>query len=190
MQYRHVRDVQSAFCAMLGMNFLATADRTRSRSRCRAGSVRGGSGLVPAWSYRAMLSIWLALYLAVAAQIAGAIWVRGEHATPEQAATHDQMIALGITDHHGHDESHGAEPADGTTTVGVTAASSPPGTPLVLTASSRGGPAGDSMTQLLIASSGLPVSVATMVARATPAGRLILAGAMPSPPEIPPPIAG
>ena len=55
----------------------------------------------------------LALFVAVAQPGASLAWLGGAHATPEQAAAHEEAVEHGYTYHHGESGHHAHEPPRG-----------------------------------------------------------------------------
>ncbi len=55
----------------------------------------------------------LALFVVVAQPVASLAWLGGAHATPEQAALHEEAVEAGHTHHHGEPGHHAHEPLRG-----------------------------------------------------------------------------
>ncbi len=55
----------------------------------------------------------LALFVVVAQPVASLAWLGGAHATPEQAALHEEAVEAGHTHHHGESGHHAHEPPRG-----------------------------------------------------------------------------
>ncbi len=55
----------------------------------------------------------LALFVVVAQPVASLAWLGGAHATPEQAALHEEAVEAGHTYHHGESGHHAHEPPRG-----------------------------------------------------------------------------
>jgi hypothetical protein len=61
----------------------------------------------------ALAACVLALFVAVAQPVASLAWLGGAHATPEQAALHEEAIEHGYTHHHGASGHHAHGPPRG-----------------------------------------------------------------------------
>jgi hypothetical protein len=55
----------------------------------------------------------LALFVVVAQPVASLAWLGGAHATPEQAALHDEAVEAGLPHHHGESGHRAHEPPRG-----------------------------------------------------------------------------
>ena len=59
----------------------------------------------------------LALFVVVSQPVASLAWLGGAHATPEQAALHDEAVEAGHNHHHGGSGHHAHEPGGSSETV-------------------------------------------------------------------------
>jgi hypothetical protein len=55
----------------------------------------------------------LALFVVVAQPVASLAWLGGAHATPEQAALHEEAVEAGLPHHHAESQPHAHEPPRG-----------------------------------------------------------------------------
>lgn len=153
-----------------------------------AGSSAWFVGRGPAGPFRAALVAWLAVYLAFGGQIDGQLWARGGHATPEQWATHARLQGLGVSRHHSRTEGPSSDAqADASVEQGLVAAALSVGLSPVEPLPTAGASSGHPVHQLRPSASSsvnragppeYPVRHADTLAR----------GALPAPPETPPPI--